>query len=81
MYKGRHELPSNMEVFLRPIALVNIDRIAILQVLLKASGIASKSIVESIVQQAENCEQLLSTLRKLGKYIDDFLTASNADRS
>ena len=66
---GRHELPANMEVFLRPIALVNIDRIAILQVLLKASGISSKTIVSSIVQQAETCEALLSTMRKLGMKI------------
>jgi hypothetical protein len=73
---GRHELPSNMEVFLRPIALVNIDRVSILQILLKASGISSKGIVSSIVQQAETCETLLSTMRKLGRCKQIWITQS-----
>ena len=73
---GRHELPSNMEVFLRPIALVNIDRVSILQILLKASGISSKGIVSSIVQQAETCETLLSTMRKLGRCKQIWITLS-----
>ena len=65
LYIGRFDLPVNLKDNLRPITLVHMDRKPILEVLLQASAISYDKVVSAILRQADLCEALLSTMRKL----------------
>ena len=64
-YLGRNDLPINMQETMRPIALLKIDKVGVLNVLLKSFGITASHLPSYMVEQSDLCSSLLSTPKSL----------------